>query len=198
MKSRILGLSLMLSFVLASCAHNKKAEEVSADQKQPTKAPAIVTTEPSQEARYAANENDVAFVSEVIFAKGSSKLSKASKKSLDAMIAKSKKTSALREVKIVAWGDLEYPSVNSKKLPKDQRTLAQARAEALQKVFDKTEVKVELFNMAERPSALSTLLQTDNSRIKKSLEVAGIPNTDTAVKTPSKAGHGIVMVILKD
>jgi outer membrane protein OmpA-like peptidoglycan-associated protein len=197
MKSKNWILSLAAASLVGACAH-KKAEEAGPNAAQPTKTPAVVSTEPSQEARYAANENDAAFVSEVIFAKGSSKLSKASKRSLDEMIQKSKKTSALREVKIVAWGDLEYPSVNSKKLPKDQRNLAQARAEALQKVFKKTDVKVELFNMADRPSALSSLMQTDNSRIKKSLEVAGIPNTDTAVKTPSKAGHGIVMVILKD
>jgi len=34
--------------------------------------------------------------------------------------------------------------------------------------------------------------------MKKSLEVAGIPNTDTAVKAPPKASKAIVMVLIKE
>lgn len=194
MKAKYFIAVFLTAGLFAACA-TRKAEDQARSSAQ---APVKISTEPSQEARYAANENDAAFVSEVIFAKGSSKLSKASKKSLQDLIAKSKATSELREVKVIAWADSEYPSVNTKKLPENQRNLAQARAQALKKVFSKTGVKIELFNMAERPNALSSLMQTDNSRIKKSLEVAGVPNTDTAVKMPSKAGHGIVMVILRD
>jgi hypothetical protein len=42
---------------------------------------------------------------------------------------------------------------------------------------------------------LKDLFNTSDAQIKKSLETAGIPTTDTTVKVPSKASKSIVMVL---
>ncbi|MNL59860.1 hypothetical protein D3C87_1836220 [compost metagenome] len=57
--------------------------------------------------------------------------------------------------------------------------------------------KVKTYSMAERPNTLQDIFGTSESKVKKSLETAGIPTTDTSVKIPSKASKSIVIVILE-
>lgn len=39
---------------------------------------------------------------------------------------------------------------------------------------------------------------SDEAEIKKSLEIAGIPNTDTTVKVPGKASKSVVIFIMEE
>lgn len=180
-------LTLFLPLLLIACASHKAEENKTASE----------SAQPSQEARFAANQNNAAYVAEVVFAKGSSRLSPAARKNIRDLMGKIK-TGDVKEIKVVAWSDEEYPSVHTRKLSDREKNLARDRAENIKSKLEAGSAKIEILNMAERPGALGSLLQSDDARIKKSLEIAGIPNTDTAVKAPSKAGHGIVMVILQE
>jgi len=186
--------ALILAFV--GCASTQKQEQKEQQQAEQKKA----VERPSLEARYAANENDASLVTEIQFNTGSSVLPPEAKLKLSQLVKAAQRKGAVDDFKVIAWSDLEYPSVSTKKLSKEDRDLADQRGKEIRQFLlnqDKG-VKIENFNMAERPNAVSDLLGTANARIKKSLEVAGIPNTDTAVKQPSKASKSIVMVIMKD
>lgn len=174
-------------FGLAACSSSRKNET------------ATESTKPSQEALIAANENEAAYVAEISFKKGSAVLTPQSKAQLTNLVQNAKSAGKIDDVKVVTWADMEYPSVNTSKLSQAQRKLAEDRNKEIKKYLETAEkgIDVDAYNMAERPGALSRLMGTENARIKKSLEVAGIPNTDTAVKIPPKASRAMVMVILE-
>jgi len=52
--------------------------------------------------------------------------------------------------------------------------------------------------MAERPNIIKEFVGSSEARLKKSLERAGIPNTDTSVKFPAKASRAILLIDLKE
>lgn len=153
---------------------------------------------PSIEAKQMAVEQEASYVTEFAFKKGSSTLSEAAKADLRRVIAEAKQDgSSIREMKIITWGDSEYPSSNTKKLSKAEVDLVNKRNRAISDFVKSVAggVDVDTHSMAERPGALKELFNTSDAQIKKSLETAGIPTTDTAVKVPSKASKSIVMVI---
>lgn len=155
---------------------------------------------PSIEAKQVAAEAEASEVTEISFAKGKQTLGTEAKRKLSAMIDRARKAGAIDEINVLVWADREFPSVNTQKLSKDQRTLAERRGEEIEKFLNSVDkdAEVNAFSMAERSSALERLFGTEDSRLKKSLEVAGVPNTDTSVKAPAKASKAIVMVRLKE
>jgi len=176
---------------LAGCAHSTPAEK---KQEQN-----IAAAAPSIEAKQVAAEEQAPFVAELTFSKNKHQLSKTSRARIDKLLAEAKRQGEISEIKVISWADEEYPSVHTKKLSTDQRSLAEHRNNAIKKYLQhgSQNVEVSAYNMAERPGVLSDLISTSNSRIKKAFEVAGIPNTDTSVKTPAKASKSIVMILLK-
>lgn len=154
---------------------------------------------PSIEAQQIAAQNEAAAFIEIPFAKGKAGLSKNSRQQIDELLAKAPDKDKIESVKVISWADLEYPSVQSTKLPKGQIKLAERRLDSVTDYLKKKAdgVDVEKFNMAERPTALQRFFETDDARIKNSLESLGIPNTDTAVKEPRKASRTIVFLVLK-
>lgn len=185
-KKRIL-ISLALCGALAGCS-SKDKKEVSTQ-----------SAGPSIEAQQIAAQNEAAAFIEIPFAKGQAKLSKNSQQQLDELLAKAPEKDKIESVKVISWADLEYPSVQSKKLPQGQIKLADRRLDTVTDYLKKKAdgVDVEQFNMAERPNALQRFFETDDARIKNSLESLGIPNTDTAVKEPRKASRAIVFLVMK-
>jgi hypothetical protein len=181
--------ALGLVIGIAACTSSRKQE--AADREASTK--------PSQEALIAANENDAAYVAEIRFQKGSTTLTPQSRAQLANLVQNAKSAGKIDDIKVITWADMEYPSVNTTKLSQAQRKLAEDRNKEIEKYLETSDrdLDIDSYNMAERPGVLSRLLSTENSRIKKSLEVAGIPNTDSAVKIPSKASRSMVMVILE-
>jgi hypothetical protein len=191
-KMRLINLVLGTALAIAGAAGCSSTAKVD-DKNQPP-------TTVSNEAKSAAAQRNATFVTEVAFPKGSDGLSEQSRESLNDLIARAKSTGQIDEVKVVSWADREYPSESTKKLSKEERELADHRSERIKdylKVVDKS-LDVDSFNMAERPGALATLFKTENAKVKKSLEVAGISHTDSKISAPEKAGKSMVMVILKD
>lgn len=154
---------------------------------------------PSKAASSIAKVEEATYVTEISFDKGSTTLSDANKRKLAGFVDKARKSGKIEDIKVVTWSDLEYPSVDTGKLSKEQRDLATRRNRALKEylggVSDGSDVDV--YNMASRPGALSRLVRTDDARVKRSLETAGIPTTASAVKMPAKASKSIVMIVMK-
>ena len=196
---------LTLAMTLCACAHNAKTPEPQATEREasatanptPPK-PAAPTS--SIEAKQLAAEQEASYVTELNFSKGKSQLNADAHTRLSKIVNQARAHGTIEDVKVISWADSEYPSVNTGKLSSNQRKLAESRNEEIKRFLKNLErdVKVTTYNMAERPGSVATMLGTSNAKIKKSLEVAGIPNTDTTVKLPAKASRAIVMVMLKD
>lgn len=154
----------------------------------------------SLEAKTLAAESEAAAVTELTFPKGAPKLTKDAKARLDKLIAQLQKRDDIKEVTVISWADQEFPSVNAGDLPKEQRDLAENRNKAIEQYLKRAgdKVTVTTHNMAERPGAFERWLSTSDARVKKSLEVSGIPNSDTSVKTPSKASKAMVLLTSKE
>jgi hypothetical protein len=192
---KILFLTCMIS--LFGCAHTD--QEHHSVQSAVPKAPPAPAAGASIEAKEVAAEEQDPFVTEFRFAKGKETLAKPDQLRLKKFIEEASRHGHITDVKVVSWSDQEYPSVNTKRLAKSQIELANARADNIESQVRELAdgVRVEKLNMAERPKMFGEWLGTVDARIKKSLEVAGIPNTDTSVKTPAKASRAIVLLSLR-
>ncbi len=78
--------------------------------------------------------------------------------------------------------------------------LAEDRADNIKKYLKNSDssLDIDTFNMAKRPNSISKLFKTEDSRIKKSIENAGLERERTDHVYPDKAGKSTVMVILKE
>ncbi|WP_413942775.1 hypothetical protein [Bdellovibrio sp. HCB-162] len=154
-------------------------------------------TTPSHSARQVAAAEEAPYVTEFSFAKGSSELSETAKQDLRRLITDAKRNSNIKELKVISWADKEYPSKSTKKLSSAERDLVKKRNDAIRDYVKdySTGIDVDTYSMAERPGAIKEMLNTSDARVKKSLETAGIPTTESTVKSPSKASKSIVMVI---
>jgi hypothetical protein len=153
------------------------------------------------EAKQVAAEQDSPYVAEVTFKKGSTTLNKAAKERLESVLAKTSAEHPIAEVKIISWADQEYPAGKTKSLSQDQKKIAENRNKELKNYLHEkhSDWNVDTYSMAERPSAFSTFLGSSDARIKKSLENAGIPTTESVKgKKSSKASKAIVMFIPKE
>lgn len=181
--NKVLGISsLAVAALIVGCSHSAKKD-------------AANTT--SIESKQVAVEQQASYVTEFSFTKGSSALTGTAKEDLRRMINQAKAQGDIKEIKVITWGDSEYPSTNTKKLSKAEIDLVKKRNKAISDYAKSVAegIDVDTHSMAERPGALKELFNTSDAQIKKSLETAGIPTTDTAVKVPSKASKSIVMVI---
>ena len=153
----------------------------------------------SIEAKQTAAQEESSHVAEIKFTKNSSQLTDENKNEIQKQIKEAQKDGTVKNIRVLTWADAEYPSVHTNKLTKEDRNLVKKRNDEIEKYLKSTTQKVNIktFSMAERPGSLNSMFGTEGSRLKKSLEVAGIPNTDTSIKTPSKASHSIVIIELK-
>ncbi|WP_374073432.1 hypothetical protein [Bdellovibrio bacteriovorus] len=151
---------------------------------------------PSSAARQVAASEETSHVTEFSFSKGSSELSETAKQDLRRVITDAKRTGNIKELKVISWGDSEYPSSETKKLSSEERDLVKKRNNAIRDYVKSYSegLDVDAYSMAERPGVLKEIFNTSDARVKKSLETAGIPTTANA-KVPAKASKSIVMVI---
>lgn len=184
MNKAILAVALLA--VMAGCSSKTKEE---------TKRTSTV----SMEAKQIAAEQDTSYVTEFGFAKGSSNLSSTAQKDIQHVVSEAQRNGKIQEVKVITWGDSEYPSVHTKKLSKEEVNLVKERNKKVEDYIKKNydASKVKTYSMAERPNSIQEIFGTSDAKVKKSLETAGIPTTDTSVKIPSKASKSIVIVILE-
>ncbi|MGZ5279186.1 MAG: hypothetical protein ACXWC9_04545 [Pseudobdellovibrionaceae bacterium] len=184
---------LPLTLLAISCSSKPAPEEVTN-----TSPPYVPQT--SIEAKQLAAEQEAPFVTEVTFKKGSSVLTPDAKQRLETLFKRVQSDQTVEEVKVITWADEEYPAASTKSLSKGQKEVAEDRNKELKRYLNNknSDLKVSAYNMAERPSAFTNFLGTSDSRIKKSLESAGIPTTEAKNKATAKASKAIVMLIMKE
>lgn len=186
---------LLISILLVSCGSKSPQKVTSKDKK--TEQPQETV---SMESKLLANEQESNFVTEIEFNRQKANISGKDRDQLKELHNKALKKGNIEEIKVISWGDQEYPSVHEKRLSEEQEKLVDKRNTTLKNYLKtiENEAEVETISMASRPSTLDKWLSSDDARIKKSLETAGIPNTDTTVKVPGKASKSIVIFIMEE
>lgn len=198
MKSKTL-LAVITLMTFASCA-SKPAKDPGANASHTASGKAIESKSVSMEGKLLANEQESNLMTELTFSKGSRNLSSAAKMELKELVNKARAKGKVDEVKVITWADQEYPSVHKKNLSEDQVKLVENRNKSIEEYLSGLDfnLNLELISMASRPNAFRDMFSTDDAKIKKSLETAGIPNTDTTVKVPGKASKSIVIFIMEE
>lgn len=189
LKTHKFSLLVILSIFWIACAHKEQATI-----KTPEK------SAPSIEAKQVAAEMQAAFVTEVQFAKNKHTLSAASRKEIKKLLARAQQAGNLGEVQVAVWADQEYPSVHTKNLATEQVDLAKRRGTEISGLLktQNRDLDPKVHNMAERPGMWGEFVANEGARLKKAFEVAGIPNSDTSVKTPAKTGHAVILVSIQE
>jgi outer membrane protein OmpA-like peptidoglycan-associated protein len=185
---------LLLAFLVAACASKDPKESTSqAKHKAPEKTI-------SMESKQLASEEESNLVTEISFPKERAAISTEARSELRQLYKKARAKGKIEEIKVITWADQEYPSVNENELSLKQQDLVKRRNDAIEKYLNLMTkgAEVETISMAERPSALNDLFSSEDAQVKKSLETAGIPNTDTNVKVPGKASKSIVIFIMEE
>jgi outer membrane protein OmpA-like peptidoglycan-associated protein len=188
---------LLLALLVASCS-SKPAKDQKANS--PTVKKAQETKAVSMESKQLASEEESNLVTEITFPKEKATISKQAQEEIRALYKKASGKGKIDEIKVITWGDQEYPSVYEKKLSEKQINLVEKRNDAIEKYLGtlNKNTDVETYSMAERPGTLKKLFSSEDAKIKKSLETAGIPNTDTTVKVPGKASKSVVIFIMDE
>ncbi len=191
-----LTLSLTCLVIAIGCA-SKKEEPVTSANASANQS--MVNAGPSIEAKQVAAQHETTHVAEITFKKASSELSAANKAKIEAVLKQAEAHGPLKNIQVITWADAEYPSVHTKKLSKTERELVDRRNQTIKNFLNQKnkDVEVKLHSMAERPGSLTNLLGASGSELKKSFEVSGVPNTDSSVKTPSKASHSVLIIEMK-
>ena len=103
----------------------------------------------------------------VSFAPGSSDLSESEKKNLAAVVNAVRNNANISSAIVAGWSDLDYPQTKGLKLGKAERTLAEARIKKVKSALIDLDVKlVTTHSMAEHPSWLGKLLNTEDTKLK--------------------------------
>ncbi|OYZ21198.1 MAG: hypothetical protein B7Y39_09680 [Bdellovibrio sp. 28-41-41] len=187
-------LATLLILMISACSNKPTAvDNISKGDAKPTNTASI-------EAKQIAAEEEAHAVTELKFKKGSSELSVDSKTKLKKLLSNISKERKVDEIKLITWSDEEYPSEDQDELLEGQQILVRQRNARIKNFIRdqrKVETDIEMVSMAERSGKLSELWGDADARMKKSLEAAGIPNTDDKEKGTAKASRSIVMLILE-
>lgn len=140
-------------------------------------------------------------VAPVFFDPGTKTLSAQEKTEIQAFFTTIREADKIKEVKVLAWGDREYPEKKEKASAK-QIELAKGRAEAIKKYLtqDLKIKSVETHNMAERPSKLSEFFKTEDYEVKSSAEATGAAPTKNKTGLFEEMGRSttaLVLVVMK-
>lgn len=184
---------LILPFLLFACSNQPKVVETPPpDQISPN-------TTASMEAKQLAAEEQAHAVTEISFKRGSSKLTIESQNKLKDLMKRAGKNQKIDEVRLITWGDEEYPDEHVENLSQGQQILVRQRNARIKNYLKtlKKDIDIELISMAERPGKLAELWGESDARMKKSLESAGISNTAEPEKGKSKSSISIVMLVLE-
>lgn len=179
------------------------AISISACSGQPQKNERVTDNRAYNESKDVAASADATFFTEVTFDRGNTKLAAMDREKINTMLETARDFGKIEDVKIVTWADQEYPSTQAKHLAKDQIKLADARTREIEHAVHSSSaqqakaIDVDTYNMAKRPNSLAKLVGTDDARVKRNLEAAGIPTSASVTNFPSKASKALVMVIME-
>jgi hypothetical protein len=156
----------------------------------------------NSDTKKAATRTGAATVAEVSFSKDSTDLSDGAKKELQEAITAAGKNGEIKEVRVAAWADQEYPP-KGVALSGSQIDLAEKRAEGIQAYLEKSlnVTGVSTINMAERPSGIQNMLKTPGAKTKNTLENSGAAPTGSdqtgLFGLKGKASEAVVMIYYK-
>ncbi|MDZ4662231.1 MAG: hypothetical protein SGJ18_11500 [Pseudomonadota bacterium] len=154
------------------------------------------------ETQKAASRFGAATVTEINFSKESGDLSEDAKKELQQVLTEAGKKGTIKEVRVAAWADQEYPP-KGVDLAGSQVDLAEKRAGSVQLYLEKSlnVASVSTLNMAERPSRVQDLLKTKAAKTKNTLENTGAAPTDSdhtgLFGLKGKASQAVIMIYNK-
>lgn len=150
----------------------------------------------SRLARQIAAESEASSVIELSFERGRDQLEPAEAQTLNARIEAARKRHGVATARLVVWAEEEYPSQSRGRLAAPERELAERRATTLSSLVSSLApgVKVERYNMAVRAGVFQRVIASREARVKQAFENAGVPNTDTHVRVPGKAGRAIIFL----
>ncbi len=185
--------------LLASCASKPPKENPAAGANPKAAKEAAPLKTPSMETKQLANEEQTTVYTEFEFKKGSEALSQESKDKLKKASQEALAKGKIQLIKIITWGDQEYPSAGKKKLGNDQIALVNQRNFEIKNYLEEIHpkegeiTKFESISMAERPDFFDKFLAADEVKIKKSLETSGIPTTEAPNTKKSKSRKSIIL-----
>jgi len=185
----------IFAFLFLSCS-SKPTENEIADPKK------IVRDEPTItiESKQLGVEQNAKYILETKFKKRSADLSRNQKSQIKKLISEITKDPKIEYMVVVSWADDEYPTQDQKKLSEDQKKLAADRNRSITSFIEASlskKVEVQAYSMAERPTEFNEFIKSSEARIKKSLEVAGIPTNEDSDQSTTKASTSIIMAITK-
>jgi hypothetical protein len=188
LKKTFMALEVAAFVTLVSCA-NSPHKVTQAEKK-------------AAEGRYVTNttarEAEASTYVEIEYKPGSAMLTDNAKSSLNSVIEKGRQEGKIDEVIVLSWSDEEYPSKNLKNLPKAQGDLAAKRNQTVEQyVKSMRDVDVNTYNMAERPSAFSSLFNTADTKLKESMVSAGLSTTADSTDYVNKASHSVILIKVK-
>ena len=139
-------------------------------------------------------------VTEISFRKDSSVLTNDARVSLDRVVSRAQGRGQVRDIKILAWADQDYPTKSVKRLSKKERDLAENRAKAVKDyvatVFNLG--KIDTYNMAKQPNTVARIFDTSDARVKQAIESAGLPHADSNNVASSNASRALVLVLINE
>ncbi|OFZ11211.1 MAG: hypothetical protein A2Z20_11010 [Bdellovibrionales bacterium RBG_16_40_8] len=156
----------------------------------------------NSETRKAASRAGAATVAEISFSKESVDLSDGAKKELQEAISAAGKKGEIKEVRVAAWADQEYPP-KGVALAGSQIDLAEKRAESVQSYLKQSlnVSDVSTINMAERPTGIQNMLKTPGAKTKNILENSGAAPTGSdqtgLFGLKGKASQAVIMIYYK-
>ncbi len=132
----------------------------------------------------------------VVFEKGEAALSTINKADIKKLAANARQNKKpIEEIRILAWGDKEYPDKINGKAGPSEIILASERARVIRELLEK-ELKeyedIDSYNMARRPNLLSKVLRNDEYDVKQAFESSGttgstLPDGSVSYTKASKA-----------
>lgn len=176
--------SLSLVFAAGCTSPSAKKKSVETAQAKEEKVPAVSGT----------------YYTTVIFDKGKSSLSEASKNHLKELAARAhKRGKPIEEIKILAWSDKEYPDKVKGKASTGDIILASERAQKIKNYLEddlKESDDIDAFNMAKRPDLVSKLFRDDEYDVKTAFEQTGTTGTrlDDGSVSYTKASKALVII----
>ena len=136
----------------------------------------------------------------VVFDKGKSNLSEASKKHLKVLASRAYQNGKpIKEIKILAWSDEEYPNKVKKKASTNDIILASERARKIRTYLEEDlneSDDIDSFNMAKRPDLVSKLFRDDEYDVKTAFEQSGATGSclDDGSVSYTKASKALVII----
>ncbi len=136
----------------------------------------------------------------LVFDKGRSSLSEASKNHLRDLASRAHKAGKpIEEIKILAWADKEYPDKVKGRAATGDIILASERAQKIKNYLEedlKESEDIDAFNMARRPNLISKLFRDDEYEVKNAFEQSGATGSrlDDGSVSYTKASKALVII----